>query len=214
VSLETATTAGALAAGGVMGHGGDVLNTADLDAGTGQGAESGGASGAGGLGLHTSGSTELDVEAGDTALLAAAHDVLGSHHGGVGGGLLTIGLDLHTTGDLADGLATARIGDVHEGIVETGQDVGNSVHDGVGGHVGAELLLLVLTTRHFPLLLLWGVDKKIGTSKEQVNNGGAMSQILFVIVVAVSGTYCPSICVGQSRRWMHREEGLLCPPCV
>ena len=36
-------------------------------------------------------------------------DVLGSQHGGVGGGLVTVGLDLHATGDTGDGLTATGI---------------------------------------------------------------------------------------------------------
>lgn len=43
----------------------------------------------------------------DAEFLAASSDILGSQHGGVGGGLVTVSLDLHTTGDTADGFATA-----------------------------------------------------------------------------------------------------------
>lgn len=56
--------------------------------------------------VRTTGSTDLDVEGVDAELLAAGGDVLGSQHGSVGGGLVTISLDLHTTGDTADGFAT------------------------------------------------------------------------------------------------------------
>lgn len=42
----------------------------------------------------------------DAELLAAGSDVLSSQHGSVGGGLVTVSLDLHTTGDTADGFAT------------------------------------------------------------------------------------------------------------
>lgn len=49
------------------------------------------------------------MQGGDAELLAAGGDVLGSQHGGVGGGLVTVGLDLHTTGDTANGLAATGI---------------------------------------------------------------------------------------------------------
>lgn len=49
------------------------------------------------------------MQGSDAELLAAGGDVLGSQHGGVGGGLVTVGLDLHTTGDTADGLAATGI---------------------------------------------------------------------------------------------------------
>lgn len=66
------------------------------------------------------------MEGVNTELLAAGSDVLGSKHGSVGGGLVAVGLDLHTTGDPADGFAAGQIGDVHERVVERGVDTGNS----------------------------------------------------------------------------------------
>lgn len=58
---------------------------------------------------HTTSGTDLDVQGSDAELLAAGGDVLGSQHGGVGGGLVTVGLDLHATGDTADGFAATGI---------------------------------------------------------------------------------------------------------
>lgn len=49
------------------------------------------------------------MEGVDAKLLAAGSDVLGSQHGGVGGGLVAIGLDLHSTGNTADGLTATGI---------------------------------------------------------------------------------------------------------
>jgi hypothetical protein len=66
------------------------------------------------------------VQAVDAELLAAGGDVLGSQHGSVGGGLVTIGLDLHATGDTADGLTAGEIGDVNEGVVEASKDASNT----------------------------------------------------------------------------------------
>jgi len=96
------------------------------------------------------------VKSVDAKLLAAGSDVLGSQHGSVGGGLVTIGLDLHTTSNTGDGLTATgitqvsliepyntaifsskfhvpyswadepQIGDVDEGIVEGGEDTGNA----------------------------------------------------------------------------------------
>jgi hypothetical protein len=98
-------------------------------------------------GEHTASSTNLDVKSVDTKLLAANSDVLSSQHGSVGGGLITIGFDLHTTGDTNDCLAATRkscqfpapncfdrvvflhepqIGDVDESIVERGEDTSNA----------------------------------------------------------------------------------------
>lgn len=46
------------------------------------------------------------MESVDAELLAAGSDVLSSQHGSVGRRLVTVSLDLHTTGDTADGFAT------------------------------------------------------------------------------------------------------------
>ena len=70
-NLQTTTTATTLSAGRVGGSGGDVLDAADLHAGTGQGTESRLGTGAGGLGAVTTSSPDLDVEGGDAELLAA-----------------------------------------------------------------------------------------------------------------------------------------------
>ena len=56
---------------------------------------------------RTTSGADLDVQSVDAELLATGGDVLGSQHGGVGGGLVTVGLDLHATGDTGDGLTTA-----------------------------------------------------------------------------------------------------------
>lgn len=71
------------------------------------------------------------MESGDAELLAAGGDVLGSQHGGVGGGLVTVGLDLHTTSDTGNGLAAGQISHVDEGVVERGEDAGNADLGGI-----------------------------------------------------------------------------------
>ena len=115
-----------------------LTNTTNLHAGTGQGTESRLGTGAGGLGAVTTGGTELDVKGGDTDLLALDGNILGSQHGGVRGGLITIGLDLHTSGDTGDGFTTGQIGDVNKGIVERGKDVGNTKDLLVTADLGTE----------------------------------------------------------------------------
>jgi hypothetical protein len=57
----------------------------------------------------TTSSADLDVEGSDAELLAADGDVLSGQHGGVRGGLVTVGLDLHATGDTGDGLTATGI---------------------------------------------------------------------------------------------------------
>jgi hypothetical protein len=81
--LETPTSPTTLPPGRVRGGRGDVLNTSDPHSRTGQTTESGLSSRSGLLGSGSSGSSELDVEGGDTDFLASGGDVLGSQHGGV-----------------------------------------------------------------------------------------------------------------------------------
>jgi hypothetical protein len=58
---------------------------------------------------HTASGSDLNVESGDAQFLAANSDVLGCQHGGVWGGLVTIGLDLHAAGNTADSFAATGI---------------------------------------------------------------------------------------------------------
>jgi len=138
-SLQTATAAATLSAGGVGGDGSDILNATNLQTGTGQGAKSGLGTRAGGLGAGTTGGTKLDVASGDAELLAADGDVLGGKHRGVRGGLITIGLDLHAAGDANHSFAAGEIGDVDESVIERREDVSDSenlftvVHGGTEG---------------------------------------------------------------------------------
>jgi hypothetical protein len=95
----------------------------------------------------TSSGTDLDVQGIDAQLLAANSNILSCQHCCVWGGLVTIRLDLHSSGDTGDGFATTtssisvpekaktnpipwnnepEIGDVHEGIVERSEDARNS----------------------------------------------------------------------------------------
>jgi len=124
--LQATTTATTLAAGGVGGNGGDILNTTNLHTSTGKGAESGLGTGARGLGAVTTGSPELDVKSGETKILALGRHVLSGKHGSVRRGLITVSLDLHTTGNADESLTTGEIRDVDEGVVEGGVDVSDA----------------------------------------------------------------------------------------
>jgi len=141
---ETTTTATTLPPGGVGRGGGDILDTSNAHTGTGERAESRLGTGAGGLGAVTTSGPDLDVEGRDAEFLAASScsfvssplfgfrfpssrtDVLGCQHGSVGGGLVTVSLDLHATGDTGDGFAAGQIGDVDEGVVERSENAGNA----------------------------------------------------------------------------------------
>jgi hypothetical protein len=88
-------------------------------------------------------------------------DVLGSQHGGVGRRLVTVGLDLHATGDTRDGLATRQIGDVDEGVVERGEDAGNAKDELALADLGTQLETCVRTVIENPSCRRWA--KKSGS---------------------------------------------------
>jgi len=141
--LQTTTTAAGLSAGGIGRDGGNVLNAANLHSIAGEGAEGGLRSGSGAAGLVAAGAADLDVEGGDAELLASEGDVLGGKHGGVRAGLVAVGLDLHAAGDADEGLAAGEVGNVDEGVIEGGEQVGNAeyflaLHD-LGGELRVNL---------------------------------------------------------------------------
>jgi hypothetical protein len=156
---ETTTAATTLPPGRVGRGGGDVLDASNAHAGTGERAEGGLGTGAGGLGAVATSGPDLDVEGRDAELLAAGScygqyrsyealrwgirtDVLGRQHGSVWRGLVTVGLDLHATGDTGDGFAAGQIGDVDEGVVERRENAGNAED---------ELALRTVSVRSFGL---------------------------------------------------------------
>jgi hypothetical protein len=65
----------------------------------------------------TSSSADLDMERSDAEFFALGGDVLGSQHGSVGRGLVTVRFHLHAAGDAADGFATGEISHVDEGVI-------------------------------------------------------------------------------------------------
>ena len=82
-------------------------------------------------------------------------NILGSQHSSVGRGLISVGLDLHSSGDSADGLTSGQVGHVHERVVEGGVDVGHAEHELTVLHLGSQLdldlflcFLLSLTRSH------------------------------------------------------------------
>lgn len=126
---QTATTATTLPAGRVGGDGGHILNAADLDARASQGTEGRLGTGTRGLGAVATGGAKLDVQGVNTQLLAADGDVLSGKHSSVGRRLITISLHLHATSHADQSFLTGKISDVHEGIVEGGEDVGNTPNE-------------------------------------------------------------------------------------
>lgn len=127
-NLETTTTATTLAASGIRWSRGNILDSANLHAGTGESTESRLSARAWGLSaitwkiisnkvkakflLHnilTSSSTDLDVQSVDAQFLASSSNVLSSQHSSVRGRLVTVCLDLHASGDTSDGFAATGI---------------------------------------------------------------------------------------------------------
>jgi len=100
---ESASAATTLASGGVSGSWGNILNSADLETVSGKSSDSRLSTRSGGLGHNTSLTSNLDVDGVDAKDLELSADVDGCKHSCVGGGLFSISLDLHTTGDAGVG---------------------------------------------------------------------------------------------------------------
>ena len=111
-TLKAATTATARLTRAVGGDRSGVLDAADFDAATGESAEGGDAARARGARARATLASDADVDGVDADFLHAGQDVDASHHSGVGRRLVTVGLDLHATGEAADGLAAGEVRDV------------------------------------------------------------------------------------------------------
>lgn len=113
----------ASASGGVSGDGGDVLDAADLDAISGDGSKGRLSAWSGGFVAVTSSGSELDVDSGDVELLESVDNVNGGLHSSIGGTLVAVSFDFHSTGDSGESLTAGEIGDVDKGIIPGGEDV-------------------------------------------------------------------------------------------
>merc|ERR1711959_175626 len=120
---QPATTSTGLSTRAVRWRWRDILYASDLNSGTGQGAEGRLGAWSRGLGLVSSGRPQLDVKGGDSELLAPDGDVLGGKHSSVWARLVSVGLDLHSSGDTNERLSPGEIGDVNERVVERREDV-------------------------------------------------------------------------------------------
>merc|ERR1719427_1496329 len=137
--LQSSTATTSLSARAVGGNGSDVLDPTDLHVGSRQRAESGLRARPGSARADAAGSAETDVEGVDAQNFASLRDILGGQHGGIRGSLVSVGFDLHASGDAADGLAPREVGHVDEGVVEGGVDVGDAEHVNALFHLGAQL---------------------------------------------------------------------------
>lgn len=82
-SLQPSSSSTTLLPGRVGRSRSDILNSTDPHTGSCEGSESGLTSWTGLLGPGSTGSTELDVEGGDSDFLALSSDILSGQHGGV-----------------------------------------------------------------------------------------------------------------------------------
>merc|ERR1719209_462092 len=137
--LQSSTATTSLSARAVGGNGSDVLDPTDLHVGARQCAESGLRARPGSARADAASRAETDVEGVDAQNFASLRDILGGQHGGVRGSLVSVGFDLHASGDAADGFAPGEVGHVDEGVVEGGVDVGDAEHVHAFFHLGAQL---------------------------------------------------------------------------
>ena len=66
------------------------------------------------------------MEGGDAQFLALFGDILGGKHSSVRRGFVSVGLDLHSSGDSDKSFSSGQVGDVNECVIEGGKQVSNS----------------------------------------------------------------------------------------
>ena len=113
--LQTTTTATTLSTSRIGRRRCHVLDSANLDAATGESAQRALTARTRRLRLVTTLRAHLDVQRGDTELLASRSDILRRKHRRVRGGFIAISLHLHTAGAPAQGFLAGQIRDVLRG---------------------------------------------------------------------------------------------------
>ena len=113
--LQTTTTATTLSTSRIGRRRCHVLDSANLDAATGERAQRALTARTRRLRLVTTLRAHLDVQRGDTELLASRSDILRRKHRRVRGGFIAISLHLHTAGAPAQGFLAGQIRDVLRG---------------------------------------------------------------------------------------------------
>jgi hypothetical protein len=101
--LQSTTTTTTLLTARVGWNWGDVLNSANSNACTGQRTQSRLSTWTRSLGSVATSGSDLDVHCCDANFLHSLGNILGGKHSCVWGGFVTIGLDLHATGHSDDG---------------------------------------------------------------------------------------------------------------
>ena len=153
LNSESPSPATALPAGGIVWQWGNIFDTANLDAGPGESAESAlGTLRWKALGVATL-TAELDVKTVNAEILETSGDGLSGKHGGVRGGLITHGTNHHTTGDLDKSFGAGEIGDMDECVVLGGVDVGNTKALLVAPLCWADISILLLGLLRWSSLL-------------------------------------------------------------
>lgn len=71
---------------------------------------------------------EFDVQGSDAQLLAPLGHILGSQHGCIWRGLISVSLHLHPTSHSADGFLARKIGNMDKGVIEGCKDVADTKH--------------------------------------------------------------------------------------
>lgn len=125
VKLQTTTTASTLPPGTITGDGGNILNTSNFHTVSSQSPESTLGSGSRAPGLISTSSPNLNVQSGNTQLLASDGNVLGGKHSSVRRGFITVGLDLHSSSNTDEGFPSGKISYVDKCVIERSEQVGN-----------------------------------------------------------------------------------------
>lgn len=95
------------------------------------------------------------MQGSDAQLLAPLGHILGSQHGCIWRGLISVSLHLHPTSHSADGFLARKIGNMDKGVIEGCKDVADTKHILSLSHLRSQaddllfLLFLPLAWRHF-----------------------------------------------------------------
>ena len=120
---QSSTLSTSFSSGSICGNGGHVFDSADFDTVTSDGSQSWLGTRSWGFVTCSSSTSESDVDSSDLQLFKPVHDVNSSQHGSIGGWLVSVRLNLHTSSDSSKGFSASKISDVDEGVIPSGQDV-------------------------------------------------------------------------------------------
>ena len=123
---QSSSTATTLPSGGIGRDRSDILNSSDLESVSGESSNGRLGTGAGGLDVNSTSSSEFDVDGVDSDNGEGFADVDGGEHSSIGGRFFSISLDLHSSGNSGVSFTTGEIGDMDEGVVEGSLDVADS----------------------------------------------------------------------------------------